>query len=285
MITGAERYYFLFGLALVWIIFGTIVDFKKREVPNWINFSLLAFALAYRAFYATATRDLWFFLFGVIGAGVFFALALGLYYTKVFGGGDAKLLIALGAVLPFETFRGLGINAAGFLFILFAIGGVYNLVYGLFLAGCNWRSFKIRFAQRFNLTAKIFAALSLLIGILIWRAIGGALGLMALVLIVILPWISVYLRALEISCMIKLKNARDLAEGDWLERDVSVGGHVIRKSVHGLNAEEIKILRKAGKKVLIKEGVPFTIVFLIALMVFFYLALSRGWTSVFSSLA
>ena len=73
--------------------------------------------------------------------------------------------------------------------------------------------------------------------------------------------------------MIKLKKADELAEGDWLERDVKVNGRVISKSVHGLSNEEIRLLKKYNKNVLIKQGVPFTPAFLIALivMVFFFL--------------
>jgi hypothetical protein len=32
-------------------------DLKKREVPNWLNFSLVVFALAYRAFYSVINND------------------------------------------------------------------------------------------------------------------------------------------------------------------------------------------------------------------------------------
>ena len=41
----------LICLALVWILFATIQDLRSREVANWLNFSLIIFALGLRFFY------------------------------------------------------------------------------------------------------------------------------------------------------------------------------------------------------------------------------------------
>src|SRR3989344_6797995 len=97
-------YYFLFALALLWTIFAVIQDIKKREVANWLNFSLLAFALAYRLFYSISANQINFFLYGAVGAAVCYAFALAFYYSKTFAGGDAKLLVAYGAIFPYKSF-------------------------------------------------------------------------------------------------------------------------------------------------------------------------------------
>ena len=75
--------------------------------------------------------------------------------------------------------------------------------------------------------------------------------------------------------MIKLVKAGDLTEGDWLVGDIKLGRGVIKKTVDGLSVNDILKLRKAGKSVLIKEGIPFTPAFLMAfvVMVFFGAAL------------
>ena len=113
-----EEYYFLFALALIYTIVATIRDLKTTEVPNWLNFSFLTFALAYRAFYAIFTRNTEFFFFGLIGAMLFFIIANLFYYGKVFAGGDAKLLIGFGAVLPFESLSDFFSLTVIFIFIL-----------------------------------------------------------------------------------------------------------------------------------------------------------------------
>ncbi|MDO8460570.1 MAG: hypothetical protein Q7S74_05650, partial [Nanoarchaeota archaeon] len=75
--------------------------------------------------------------------------------------------------------------------------------------------------------------------------------------------------------MLKLVSPQNLTEGDWLERDVRIGNKTIKKTVHGLSWNEIKLLRKANKKVYIKEGIPFVPAFLIAfiIMALFFLIL------------
>ncbi len=33
--------YFLIVIAFIWILFAVVQDLRKREVANWVNFSLL----------------------------------------------------------------------------------------------------------------------------------------------------------------------------------------------------------------------------------------------------
>ena len=95
---------FLFVLALIWIMFATVQDIRKREVANWVSFSLIIFALGFRFFYSLfSDMGFDFFYQGLIGFGIFLILGNLLYYGKMFAGGDAKLMIALGAVLPFSV--------------------------------------------------------------------------------------------------------------------------------------------------------------------------------------
>ena len=111
---------FLFALAFIWLAVASLQDIKKREVANWLSFSLILFALAFRGFYALFNADFWFFLNGVIGLAIFYAIATALYYARLFAGGDLKLLMALGAVLPvYGSFLG-------------------NIIFLLILFSCLW---------------------------------------------------------------------------------------------------------------------------------------------------
>jgi Flp pilus assembly protein protease CpaA len=44
--------YVLFFLAFTWITFAVVQDLKTREIANWLNFSLVIFALGIRFFYS-----------------------------------------------------------------------------------------------------------------------------------------------------------------------------------------------------------------------------------------
>jgi len=272
-----ERYYFLFGLALVYIVFAVVQDFKKEEIANWLNFSLIGFALAYRAFYALSFNEAMFFVYGLIGLALFFVFANAFYYTGVFGGGDAKLLMGLGVVLPISGFSDLFFVGFMFVFLLFAVGAVYSLVYSLFLVKNNFKIFKKEFGKHL-FGKKILFGLSVLIGgvfgFIAGNGFGFDVGMIVFGFFALFPLLYFYLFSVE-KCMIKLVSPFELTEGDWLVSDVNLKNGIIKKNIHGLSFEDIKKLRKAGRSVLIKKGIPFTPAFLITLviMVFFSEAL------------
>lgn len=282
-----QEYYFLFGLAFVWIVFAAIQDLKKQEVPNWITYSLIIFSLAYRVFYSIFSGSFYFLFYGFIGFIVFVALAYLFYYGKVFAGGDAKLLMGLGCVIPFNSYLELFFNSLFFIFLLFFFGAIYSLSYSVVLVSKNFEDFKKEFGKRFKKRSAFFAGVVILCASFILVRVGltgstfVSLGFIltnviyAMLLVLVLSIIYIYLRALEKACMIKLVEPARLTEGDWLEKDVKIGDKWIRKSVHGLSFEEINAIRKARKKVWVKYGVPFVPAFLFAFlfMLFFFLVL------------
>ena len=275
-----EEYYFLFVLGALWTIFAVVQDMKTREVANWLNFSLIAGALAYRAIYAVIFNNFRFFALGVLGFAVFFILAQAFYYGRVFAGGDAKLLMGFGVLLPYGSYKDLLLVGGGFVILLFLIGALWSLAYSVLIVKRNWGKFKGEFEKKINKMKWIFVLYSLLLLFLI-MLLGGVGGIFW-VMFGILYLVFIYVKSLE-KCMIKKVNARDLREGDWLENDVKIGRYAIRKSVHGLSLREIEKLRKAKKIVLIKDGIPFTPAFLISLgiMVCAYLTLGFSFLEVF----
>lgn len=285
IITGYEKYYFLFALALIWIVFAVVQDLKKREVANWLNFSLIGFALAYRAFYSAYSSEWMFFVYGLIGCGVFFAIANLLYYSRVFAGGDAKLLMGLGAILPFENYLDLVYTGLGFIILLFLAGALYSLIYSIFIAYKNLEKFRKEFLSRFK-KLKIYLPVILIFVLISLLIVNDKVFWMLIYIILFAAsLLFIYVKSLDV-CMIKLVNPAKLTEGDWLEKDVHIGNFIVKKSVHGLSLGDIMKLKKAGKKVLIKEGIPFTPAFLIAFiaMVFFLAVLKYPFWNLFSFL-
>lgn len=260
---------FLCFLALIWIIFATVQDLKTREVSNWLNFSLIIFALGFRFFYSLFSSE-WNFLFqGLIGLGIFFVIGNIFYYSRVFAGGDAKLLIALGAILPLSSsfFTNLKILFIFLLFFLVA-GAFYGLVYSFVLVGKHFVNFKRSFRERLVKNRK-FMLLFLFLAI-IFGVFGFINSLFFYIgfLLFISPYLFVYAKSLEKSCLTKKISPRQLREGDWLVKDIRVGNKVIRASWDGLSLENISLLKRKSKLVEIKEGIPFVPVFLISFIIF-----------------
>ncbi len=274
---------FLALLGLVWVIFATIQDLKTREISDWLNFSLIIFALGFRFFHSLFSSGLSlsgfnFFYQGVLGLGVFFVVGNIFYYTKLFAGGDAKLLIALGPVIALgETFF-MSLEILLLFLMLFLItGAIYTLFTSLFLVFRNYKSFKReskkqfkRYKRYYNLVL-IFALVSVLMGI-IFDVLFVYLGM----LIFLFPWLHLYSKSVDESSMIKSVSVKDLKEGDWIYKTLKFGKGKNKKIVkarwEGLSKEDIMLLKKKmkGKKIKIRQGIPFAVVFLISYVIFFW---------------
>lgn len=256
---------FLLSLGLVWILFATLSDLKTREVPNWLNFSLVIFALMFRFLWSFFERDFSFFYFGLIGFGVFFILGYLFYYARFFAGGDAKLLISLGAILPFSTtFISNGELFIFFLIGLLFVGAIYGLGWSVFLSVKNFNNLKRDFGRRFK-RRRILVFSVMIFGLLL--TIGGFFEWVFLylgILIFISPVLLIYARSLEDVGMVKRIFVEKLREGDWLYEDVRVGKGLVQSRWEGLSEEEIKILKKKKRFVKIKQGIPFVPVFLVS---------------------
>src|SRR3990167_3132221 len=115
--------WFLIAIGLVWIIGAVMQDLRRREVDNIWNFSLIGVALAYRGAVSVFGSNYWFVLNGLIGLSVFLLLGNLFYYSRLFAGGDAKLLIALGVVLPLSYDWVVNFKIFGFFVLIFMLGG------------------------------------------------------------------------------------------------------------------------------------------------------------------
>ncbi|MEK6894604.1 MAG: A24 family peptidase [Nanoarchaeota archaeon] len=264
------EYIFLYIIGFIAILFAVIQDLRTREIANWLTFSLIAFVLAYRAIYSIYSNNFMFFVYGLFGIFLFVGLGYLFYYARVFAGGDAKLLFGLGGIFPYSSLFDYAYYGVGFILLLFTSGVIYTLFYSFFLVRQNYNDFKKSFVNQIK-RLKYFFIVSIILAILVFftRDVYDSVIIINIfaVFVLLSPFLFAYVRAVEKSCMIQLISPDKLTEGDWLERDVYVNGKVIKKNFAGLNFNQILILRKRGKKVMIKTGVPFAPAFLIAFFV------------------
>lgn len=267
---------FLLALAFLYITFAVFQDIKTKEIFNWISFSLIIFALTFRFFYSIFEGDNFtFFYMGLIGFGIFFLLGNLLYYSRVFAGGDAKIMIALGAILPIspDIFQNLKIFFSFFIIFLLA-GFLYTLITSAFLFVKNFNSFKKEFSKQFKKTKTLICTLTFLS--LIFLILGFLWNLFFVLglLLFITSYLYIYSKSIDEACMIKKVKAKDLEEGDWLYSDLRIGKKVIKATWDGLTEKDIREIRKSHKEVRIRDGIPFSPVFwisfmLISLLIFF----------------
>lgn len=271
---------FLICLALVWIIFAVVQDLRKREIDDWLNFSLIIFALGFRFFYSFfSDSSFQFFYQGLIGFGIFFLLGNLLYYGKIFAGGDAKLMYAMGAIIPFSNSFSINLKFFMFFFILFLFcGALYGLFSTIFLIVKYFKKFRKEFLRQFKLNNKLLLIMSffgiVFLALSYFNISFGYFG----ILFFILPYLYLSAKSVDEVCMVKKVPSNKLTEGDWLYKDVKVKNKVIKKDYNGLNKRDISLLK--GKKfVLIRQGIPFSPVFLIAFLLLVFSWFSGLWNS------
>lgn len=261
-----NQYIFLFSLAFLFTLFASIQDLKSREVANWLNFSLIAFALAFRAFFAIQNHELNFFLLGLCGLAIFVALAYAFYYGKIFAGGDAKLLMAFGIILPYKSYSDLIQTSVLFIFLLLLVGAVYSLLYSLIIVTKNKSKFKSEFSKVFSKN-KSLVLLTTVLSIILFLLSFLSFLLIPFALLLLTPLLFAYTKSLE-KCMLVLTHYSKLTEGDWIENDIKLSRNLtVKKTVHGLSSKDLIHLRKYKKSIIVKQGIPFVPAFLFALII------------------
>ena len=273
---------FLMFIGLVWLSIAVIQDFRKREVANWWSFSLIVFALGFRAFMSINSWNYGYFLWGVIGLVATFILANLFYYARMFAGGDFKLLFAFGAVLPLASDWNTNlIIFLSFILLFILTGSLYGFVYSIVLSCIHHRELASGFKKNLKIYPKLVFLVTLggLVILIVSWIYSLLLGILLGTLLFISPFLLVYARAIEDCCMIKKVRVRDLTVGDWTMQNIKVGRGVIKPNWEGLSEEDLKVIQsKLGKnkQISVKEGIPFTPAFLlgfVALIVLLYLAL------------
>jgi len=260
---------FLISLALVWMIFASVEDLRKREVEDWVSYSLIIFAVGIRFFYSLFYGDYSVFYSGLIGLGIFFLLGNLFYYSRIFAGADAKLMIALGVILPFSNSFLINFKLFFlFLFLFFIVGGVYGLAWSFVLSIKNFKKFKVDFHKR------IFSSKKLILSTTFFGLVIFFFGFFMFpffllgILLIGYPYLLFYSKSVDSVAMVKNVLPKELTIGDWLVNDILVGKKLIKANWDGLTKEEIQVLKKRNKRVLVRYGIPFIPVFLISFILY-----------------
>ena len=260
-------------ISLIWLSFASLNDLKTREVPDWISYSLIITALAFYLIKSIVIKDFSFILQSLFALLTLFLLGNLMYYARQWGGGDVKLLAALGALFPIypkELLNYFNPNLdLPFLVILILniiiFGALYSLIYSIYLIIKN----KIKISFKINKIYFIASVLILLLTFLFENLIIKLAFLILALLILIYPYVKEFVSLIENKLMIKRISINKLTEGDWVIENIYYKRKLLyNKNNPGITNQEMILLKKFKiKNVLIKEGLPFIPSFLIALVV------------------
>jgi len=262
------------SIAVIALIIGSITDIKTREVPDWLNFSLIPLALGIRLIASLASNDYSFIISGLIGFVSFFLLALFMFYTGQWGGGDSKMLMGIGALVGLEF--NLNTTLISFLVNVVIVGSLYGLFWSMILVFQNRNKFFKEFKKMINsikLLQRIILTIFLILiagSLLIDSIVLKMLVISFLVVLYFSFYLILFVKIVEKSCMLKYVNPTEVTEGDWIVKDIYIGKEFISGPKDlGIEKKQLNKLiayYKKGKikKVLIKIGIPFVPSFLIA---------------------
>jgi len=267
-------------IALFVLVIASYVDIRILEVPDWLNYAGVAAGIGIHLIYSLQQWNYWPVLSSLIGFGMAFGLACLMFYTGQWGGGDAKLLMAMGAIIGFQADKfGFGTS---FLINLVFIGGVWGMVWSLGLAVRHgrtfWKTYRALMHQkpyaRLRMTS-LLSAVVLIIAAFFLTQFRVELIVMAAVLYFLCHAI-IFVKSVELSCMHKWITPDKATEGDWLVHAVKIGKVQLLPPRLGLEKKHVAILKKlyAQKKIdkiLVKYGVPFAPAFLFAFIATLFL--------------
>ena len=257
---------FLFWLFLAGIIVACLQDLKRREVDDWLNLFLIISSASFIFFRAYLENDPTLISQLGFSAVILFILMNLFYYSRVFAGGDAKLLFSMTAFFIGVSFMVTLVNIGLFILFLMFAGAIYGVCYSSILyfkhfskvnSNLRFWTFPVKFS--FSLGALLFLFSFYNISFLAFA-----------IFLFLFPIIYIFARSLEEVSMVKVIPGKKLCEGDWLVDDVKVGKRTIKADWGGLSLEDIKLLKRL-RKVKIKEGLPFVPAFLIAFVSYAFL--------------
>ena len=267
---------FVYALIFLALLVGTYTDIKTREVPDWLNYAMIAAGLGIHGVQSLIQQDWHPIFFSLLGLGMMYGLALLMFQTGQWGGGDSKMLMGLGALIGIEwTFRSMFL---GFLVNIMIFGSIYGLAWTMYLMFRNWKKFYKQYITMqhqisFKKARKIFSVFAVVFFLFSFFIRDQTIKLFLMlfsVMVIITYYLWLSIKAVELSCMEKYVEPERLTEGDWIVKEVKVGGkYICGPKDLGISMGQIHRLIKLKqqgkiKKILIKEGIPFVPSFLMA---------------------
>ncbi|NCO96837.1 MAG: hypothetical protein COY38_03940 [Candidatus Aenigmarchaeota archaeon CG_4_10_14_0_8_um_filter_37_24] len=250
------------------------IDLKTTEIPDWIPYAMIGIGVVGNVIKSILVGSYTPILLSVAFGLGFLGFGFLLYYTGQWGGGDAKILSAIGFLLPeFSSAKSLFPFPLSFFFNVFFVGAFYMIFYSFILALFNRKIFS-SFINDFRSKSKelLFLILSVFILITIFVILMSKFipifdilvfssSVLALTIFMFTLWR--FEKSVENVGFKRKIRLSELKEGDVLDDS---------KLWEGLTKKQVKEIKKSGKKyVVIKDGVRFAPVFAFALLMTIFL--------------
>lgn len=262
----------LFVVALVGSAAAGLFDLKTTEIPDKIPYLMIVIGVAGNIIQSYLIWSYWPLVYSaVVGLG-FLGFGFVMYYLGQWGGGDAKILSAIGFLIPtYQSAKLILPFSISFFFNVFLVGAVYMIVYAFSLSFINrniWSSFltDLRANAKMILIYNSALIVTLMALGFIFTKFFDFLPLDIFAIFVLTIWIAsvgLFFMWKFIKSVEKIGFKKNIPVSKLKVGDVPD----YFKKWEGLTEKELKKIKSSGKKYIwIKEGVRFAPAFPIALV-------------------
>jgi len=263
--------FFLLLTAFTGSMLASIWDLKTTEIPDEIPYTMMVIGLLIHSIESFLMWDYIPFLQSCVAGLSLLGLGLLMYYTGQWGGGDAKILSAIGFLLPVLNKNSPLPFPLIYLFNVFLIGSGYMILYAIVLSLIK-KEIIFRFVKDVKASSKFLFISVVMVTVLISALFvtfnfGSYKNMLTpeflhLVIVSVLGTTSLFLMLRFVKTVenVGFKTKIPISK-------LKVGDVLLESKVwDGITKEELKKIKKSGKKyVWIKEGVRFAPTFPLAL--------------------
>jgi len=277
-----------FVVALAGSTLGALWDLRTTEIPDEIPYGMAAIALLLYGYQSYMEWSVWPLAWSVAVGAAFFGFGFLMYRLGQWGGGDAKLLAAVGCLLPsistlpselysaginvFHSTRMLFPFPLSYFFNVFFVGAAYMMLYAFAVAARN-RGVFAAFVGDVKASSRVFLAIAAAlfiaftaINLTLYRNFGLHIDSASMLSSSMMP-------VFAAACIFLVWKFARAVESVGFRRAVPVGrlrvGDVLESSKvwEGVTAADIRRIKRSGvRRVRIKEGVRFAPTFPLALL-------------------
>ena len=270
---------------LIALIIGSVFDIKSREIPDILSFCLVGFAMFYGLVASIILSDYFILLSKLIGFIIAGIIGLALYFLGQWGGGDAKIIMGIGAMIGIDLFGfDAGFGSVGvpslaiFLLNTIFMGAIYGFFWLFFISFVRFNEFRKEFrsVRRAPVYTKIrkyvLLGCALFVLVILFINIPETFKILLILFAffaVLAFYSSMFVKSVENGILIKRISVGKLTEGDWVVGKVRLpNGRFFKPARTGITRQDIETLKKSGiRNVVVKEGIPFVPSFLLAYIV------------------
>jgi len=256
---------FRLTIALLGTLIAGIWDLKTTDIPDKLLFSMIAAGFAFAVLEGAITGDWNALIACTLVSALFGIFAFLMYHAGAWGGGDGALLVAAGSLLPVWPFPS-PFDFLPFPLVYFAsvffFGFFYSLFYLIYLLRKN-RSAKKCFFKKFS--ALRIAYVPIIFSLLVFFYFVPFPLFLLLGLVLILAPFVYALSSISEKLFYRSIQTKALRPGDMIGQDIPQL-KISKRRIRGLTQKEVTAIRKIRKRVLIRTGVRYGIVFFLALV-------------------